>query len=76
MNSPFKILANHLRSEVTKKFPDHQFQAVGGFIFLRFFCPAIMTPFAYGVTDEQQNQAASRSLILISKVRRDISDIF
>jgi hypothetical protein len=44
-------LAHHLRAEVAKKFPDFQLQAVAGFIFLRFFCPAIMNPFAYNLTE-------------------------
>jgi hypothetical protein len=37
-------MAATLQTEVLKRFPDSRYTAVGGFIFLRFFCPAISSP--------------------------------
>lgn len=41
---PFRVMAAHLREEVSKSYPEAKYTAVGGFIFLRFFCPAILSP--------------------------------
>ena len=37
-------VCHHLRIEVEKKFPGSSSFAVGGFIFLRLFTPAVVTP--------------------------------
>eukprot|EP01128_Nolandella_sp_AFSM9_P007391 TRINITY_DN4032_c0_g1_i1.p1 TRINITY_DN4032_c0_g1~~TRINITY_DN4032_c0_g1_i1.p1 ORF type:complete len:263 (+),score=43.77 TRINITY_DN4032_c0_g1_i1:2-790(+) len=39
---PFRAISNKLRTEVETRFPDAGITAVTGFIFLRFFCPAIL----------------------------------
>jgi hypothetical protein len=48
---PFRVMCFHLRAEVSQKFPKHKHAAVAGFIFLRFFCAAVMAPFAYKLTE-------------------------
>jgi hypothetical protein len=40
----FRELCNFLKGEVVKKFPPHGNATVGGFVFLRFFVPAIVSP--------------------------------
>lgn len=48
----FSPMMNHLlryiKDEVVKKFPDNGMIAVGGFLFLRFINPAIVTPQRFG----------------------------
>jgi hypothetical protein len=41
---PFRMMAAHLRDEVVRSYPEAKYISVGGFIFLRFFCPAILSP--------------------------------
>lgn len=41
---PFRIMANHLQEEVVKYYPEARYSSVGGFICLRFFCPALLSP--------------------------------
>jgi len=40
----------HLRQECVKRFPDSYHKSIAGFIFLRFFCPAILSPDSNGIT--------------------------
>lgn len=51
----FRALCVHLKREATGKFPDEYprtiFASVGGFIFLRFICPAIVVPQKYGLLE-------------------------
>jgi neurofibromin 1 len=49
--SPFAELMNHVKNTVSSKFPENINTTIGGFIFLRFFCPAISSPEAYGIVD-------------------------
>ena len=48
--------------------------AVSGFIFLRFICPAIVSPENYGLIPHQLNPQQRRSLILISKVLQNLAN--
>jgi hypothetical protein len=62
-------MMEHLQKEVIRKFPTATYVAVAGFIFLRFFCPAISAPDAQEVVQASQlTPQARRTLVLISKV--------
>ncbi|OQR89803.1 hypothetical protein THRCLA_09572 [Thraustotheca clavata] len=41
---------------------------MGGFLFLRFICPAITTPHAYGLVPEVPNADSRRILVLVTKL--------
>jgi len=71
---PFREMANHLHSEVAKKFPGSKHTAVAGFIFLRFFCPAILSPDTVGLIDGEIPTDARRPLILISKSIQNLAN--
>ncbi|EGG23916.1 Ras GTPase activation domain-containing protein [Cavenderia fasciculata] len=72
---PFREMANHLQTEVVKRFPDSKHTSVGGFIFLRFFCPCILSPDSAGVVDTSSlTMEARRSLILVSKVLQNVAN--
>jgi len=47
----FRYLCAHLRAKVLTKFPESKYSAIGGFFFLRFLCPAIVSPENYGLVD-------------------------
>jgi len=70
---PLRVLAGSLMRDVQKKFPQHRLISVGGFLFLRFICPAILSPGAYGMLESSQSDA-SRPLVLISKMLQNLSN--
>ena len=41
---------------------------MGGFLFLRFICPAITTPQAYGMVDDVPSAGFRRILVLVTKL--------
>ena len=71
--TPFKWLCGEVYSTVIKKFPDAACSAVSSFIFLRFLCPAIISP-------EQQfkiqinNPKVKRSLMQLVKVLQNMAN--
>eukprot|EP01132_Coremiostelium_polycephalum_P009133 gene9133-11190_t len=67
-------ISKYLQQEVVKKFPDNKHSSVGGFIFLRFLCPAIIAPQTSGLVDEQPGPEATRALVLIGKVLQNLAN--
>jgi hypothetical protein len=65
-----------LRQFVQVKFPNSVNTCVGGFFFLRFLTPAVVSPEGFGVQnqDEPISIEARRPLILISKTLQQISN--
>ncbi|KAJ3436758.1 ras gtpase-activating protein [Anaeramoeba flamelloides] len=71
----FKIIASCLQTEVEQKFPDNVVSSIGGFIFLRFICPAIVSPQSFGLINENQlSPITSRSLLILSTVVQALSN--
>lgn len=55
VNSFFRKLSSYLQKVVVRKFPDSEqitknYSAIGGFLFLRFFCPACFSPHLFELT--------------------------
>ena len=48
--------------------------AVAGFFFLRFLCPTIVTPEAYGIIDSPPDTIARRKFLLIAKVLQSFAN--
>eukprot|EP01133_Synstelium_polycarpum_P013744 gene13744-16212_t len=67
-------ISKYLQREVVSKFPDNKHSSVGGFIFLRFLCPAIIAPFTAGLVDEAPGPEATRALVLIGKVLQNLAN--
>lgn len=42
----------HTRERVDQVFPNMTHAVVGGFVFLRFLCPAIISPHKFGLTSK------------------------
>jgi neurofibromin 1 len=56
------------------RFPEAKFTAVGAFIFLRFFCPAIVAPDAEGLITTTPSKEMRRGLLLIAKIVQNLAN--
>jgi hypothetical protein len=72
-----KSVFSEIDSSVMGKFGsiDAVYKAVGGFLFLRFVCPALTAPLFYGLLDHNPVEGAQRQLILISKVLQSLANL-
>lgn len=70
-----KQLMRHIDSEVGAKYDAQaQFRSMGGFLFLRMLCPALMAPQVYGLLDSPPHPVAQRQLILVAKVLQNLAN--
>ncbi|KAG0011185.1 Ras GTPase activating protein ira2, partial [Entomortierella chlamydospora] len=73
--SSFREVCWYLSQAVGERFPDAKFTAVGGFIFLRFLCPAIVAPESDGLLQAPiENAKVRRGLLLITKVIQNLAN--
>lgn len=56
------------------RFPEAKYTAVGAFIFLRFFCPAIVAPDVEGLVSTAPTKEMRRGLLLIAKVIQNLAN--
>ncbi|KAG0019213.1 Ras GTPase activating protein ira2 [Podila clonocystis] len=71
----FREICWYLSQAVGERFPDAKFTAVGGFIFLRFLCPAIVAPESDGLLQAPiENREVRRGLLLITKVIQNLAN--
>jgi hypothetical protein len=73
----FKRIFRQMQWQLLAKWSDMEivFKAVGGFLYLRFLCPAITAPHAYGLLENPPNEAAQRQLVLIGKVIQNLANL-
>ena len=69
----FRVLCHYLWSAVEVKFPDSRHSIVGSFIFLRFFCPAIVAPDQIDLDVSPDAKEVRRALLLITKVIQNLA---
>jgi len=69
-----KYLCYFLLTEVQNKFPDSIHIAIGGFYFLRYVLPALVSPDGFAIIDDTVNLRNRRSLVLISKLLQNVSN--
>jgi neurofibromin 1 len=69
--SVFRALSRIILEAVEPRFPDATHAAVGSFIFLRFFCPAIVSPDTVDL-DVPSDIQVRRALLLVTKVIQNI----
>lgn len=63
-----------IRSGVAGRYGEEQaLMAVSSFVFLRFFCPALVSPRQYGVHDENPPRDVAKVLSLLAKLLSNLS---
>ncbi|KAF3925492.1 Neurofibromin [Arthrobotrys entomopaga] len=72
--SSFRYICHTITTSVTTRFPEAKFTAVGAFIFLRFFCPAIVAPDSEGLVKSIPKRGMRRGLLLIAKVVQNLAN--
>eukprot|EP01114_Cavostelium_apophysatum_P004552 TRINITY_DN1484_c0_g1_i2.p1 TRINITY_DN1484_c0_g1~~TRINITY_DN1484_c0_g1_i2.p1 ORF type:complete len:1402 (-),score=458.43 TRINITY_DN1484_c0_g1_i2:3446-7651(-) len=70
----FREICHYLQSAVGRRFPGFETAAIGGFLFLRFICPAIVSPEAHNLVTEIPNQDLRRGLVLVTKTLQSIAN--
>ena len=76
----FKVVFANLGKRVQEKWPDaaaknSKYPAVAGFIFLRFFNPAILGPKLFHLVDKFLDEETSRKLTLVSKTMQNLANL-
>eukprot|EP00010_Vexillifera_abyssalis_P000414 CAMPEP_0201552948 /NCGR_PEP_ID=MMETSP0173_2-20130828/19356_1 /ASSEMBLY_ACC=CAM_ASM_000268 /TAXON_ID=218659 /ORGANISM="Vexillifera sp., Strain DIVA3 564/2" /LENGTH=646 /DNA_ID=CAMNT_0047963539 /DNA_START=102 /DNA_END=2039 /DNA_ORIENTATION=- len=69
-----KAVCHFLNTASNAKFPGSCYFAVGGFYFLRFLGPVIVSPDAFGVTTQRILPKIRRALVLVSKTLQTLSN--
>ncbi|KAI1341677.1 GTPase [Xylariaceae sp. FL0016] len=72
--SSFKKICSIISNVVMPRFPEAKYTAVGAFIFLRFFCPAIVAPEAERLVNVPPSKEMRRGLLLIAKVIQNLAN--
>lgn len=75
-----RLAFKQLQRCVERRFPgvEHQdvkYLATSGFLFLRFFAPAILTPKLFDLRDHHADPQTSRSLLLLAKAVQSIGNL-
>lgn len=76
MPTTMRNVLAHLRARVSAKWPsdaNSKYISVTSFLFLRFFCPALMSPQSFDLVDEVPNAQMSRNLALLSKTLMNLA---
>ncbi|KAH8677702.1 GTPase-activator protein for ras-like GTPase [Xylariales sp. PMI_506] len=72
--APFRKICSIISASVMPRFPEAKYTAVGAFVFLRFFCPAIVAPEVEGLVDAAPSKEMRRGLLLIAKVIQNLAN--
>ncbi|KAM9194110.1 rasGAP-activating-like protein 1 isoform 5-T5 [Dugong dugon] len=76
-----RMAFKQLHQRVEERFPqaeheqDLKYLAISGFLFLRFFAPAILTPKLFDLRDQHADPQTSRSLLLLAKAVQSIGNL-
>jgi neurofibromin 1 len=70
----FRKICSIISNAVTPRFEEAKYTAVGAFIFLRFFCPAIVAPEVEGLVNVAPAKEMRRGLLLIAKIIQNLAN--
>lgn len=68
MSSAMRDICQHIQMNVSAKFPDSVYTTIGGWIFLRYINPAVISPDLVDVDIPVESRDVRRTLLLITKV--------
>ncbi|KNC55028.1 uncharacterized protein AMSG_10622 [Thecamonas trahens ATCC 50062] len=66
--SSLKEVLSYVATTVGTAYPSKEVQGMGGFFFLRLFCPAITSPQEYLISRDEVSRDERRYLVLVAKV--------
>jgi hypothetical protein len=69
----FRNVCGFLQHAVVHRFPAHALSAIGGFMFLRFICPALVAPDSFGLIRSVPPESR-RALVLVAKVLQNLAN--
>lgn len=71
-----RVIARRVMAFVQLKYPNNHmdYKGVCAFFFLRFICPAVMTPQVYGVLEHSPGETSQRYFVLISKTLQSLAN--
>lgn len=70
----FREVCSTIQTTVSKKFPEAKESAVSAFFFLRYICPALVSPDTEGLLDKPPQPDVRRSLLLLAKVIQNMAN--
>ncbi|XP_041058974.1 rasGAP-activating-like protein 1 [Carcharodon carcharias] len=78
--SVMRVAFKQLHKRVEEQFPeadneDVKYLAISGFLFLRFFAPAILTPKLFSLRDHHADTRTGRTLLLLAKAVQSIGNL-
>nr|XP_054502013.1 rasGAP-activating-like protein 1 [Agelaius phoeniceus] len=77
---PMRVAFQQLRRRVKQPFPSAQHEevryfSISGFLFLRFFAPAVLTPKLFGLREQHAEPGTGRTLLLLAKALQSIGNL-
>ncbi|XP_071301797.1 rasGAP-activating-like protein 1 isoform X4 [Agelaius tricolor] len=77
---PMRVAFQQLRRRVEQRFPlaqheEVQYFSISGFLFLRFFAPAVLTPKLFGLREQHAEPGTGRTLLLLAKALQSIGNL-
>ncbi|THC89701.1 hypothetical protein EYZ11_010852 [Aspergillus tanneri] len=77
--SELRLIFRHIRACAEDRYGDFlrtvTYSSVSGFLFLRFFCPAILNPKLFGLLKDHPRPRAQRTLTLIAKALQGLANM-
>jgi hypothetical protein len=74
-----RLIFRHIRACADDRYGDFlrsvTYSSVSGFLFLRFFCPAILNPKLFGMLKDHPRPRAQRTLTLIAKALQGLANM-
>uniref|UniRef100_A0A8B9NK56 RAS protein activator like 1 n=1 Tax=Accipiter nisus TaxID=211598 RepID=A0A8B9NK56_9AVES len=71
-----RVAFKQLRRRVEERFPSEvRYFSISGFLFLRFFAPAVLTPKLFSLREQHADPRTGRTLLLLAKALQSIGNL-